>query len=339
MVVAGVAGITAASLSDPETSSDNVVRTINWYDFNYAYRKPITITNSGSALTDYELSVTVDTAALVSAGKMQADGDDIRFTTSDGVTEASYFLESGMDTSGTVIWVKVPSIAATPTSTTIYMYYGYSSATAVSDGDGVFIYFNDFEVAADLDDWTEVDGANGTPSRVTSPAQHGSYSLLIDDTNSGNNKYYGLYTNFTSQASCVIEYYAQPAQTNAAWEIQALSGTTIGPYLQFSSGGNIQYNSSGSWTDFSTPLTYSSGTWYSFKLNEVRVDNDTYDVYVNSSLMRDNTAFRNALTGVDRLEFYASTNRTDPNIYVDLVKVRQYTANTVSPSLGSEEPL
>jgi flagellin-like protein len=42
-------------------------------------RKPITISNTGSALADYQISVTVDTASLISAGKMQASGADIRF--------------------------------------------------------------------------------------------------------------------------------------------------------------------------------------------------------------------------------------------------------------------
>jgi len=55
-----------------------------WYDSNWFYRKPITITNSGSELTDYQVLVTVDTASLISANKMQSDCDDIRFADSSG---------------------------------------------------------------------------------------------------------------------------------------------------------------------------------------------------------------------------------------------------------------
>ena len=46
----------------------------------YTYIAPITVVNSGAtALTDYSVQVTVNTAALISAGKMRADGGDMRF--------------------------------------------------------------------------------------------------------------------------------------------------------------------------------------------------------------------------------------------------------------------
>ena len=48
----------------------------------YSYYKQITITNSGSTLTDYQVNVTVSFVT----GKMNADFSDIRFTTSNGVT-------------------------------------------------------------------------------------------------------------------------------------------------------------------------------------------------------------------------------------------------------------
>ncbi|MCG2824966.1 MAG: DUF2341 domain-containing protein, partial [Thermoplasmatales archaeon] len=63
------------------------------YNPEWQYRKPITITeNSNSDLTDYQVLIEVDTASLVSEGKMQPDGDDIRFTDQDG-NELSYWIE------------------------------------------------------------------------------------------------------------------------------------------------------------------------------------------------------------------------------------------------------
>jgi len=96
------------------------------------YRKPITISNSGSALTDYQVLVTLDTATLISAGKMRSDGGDIRFADSNGNTLLSYWIESGINTSSTKIWVKVPSIPAS-SSKTIYVYYGNPSVTSQSN--------------------------------------------------------------------------------------------------------------------------------------------------------------------------------------------------------------
>jgi hypothetical protein len=107
------------------------------------YRKPITISNSGSALTDYQVNVTVDTASLISAGKMRTDCGDIRFTDSDRTTQLNYWLESGCNTASTKIWVKVPSIAAG--SKTIYVYYGNPSAASASNATNTMLWYDDFD--------------------------------------------------------------------------------------------------------------------------------------------------------------------------------------------------
>jgi hypothetical protein len=119
----------------------------SWVPFqivsSWQYRKPVTVSNSGSALTDYQVLVTLDTASLISAGKMRSDCGDIRFTDSDGSTLLNYWIESGCNSASTKIWVKVPSIPGSSTKT-IYVYYGNSSATSQSNGDTTFAFFDDF---------------------------------------------------------------------------------------------------------------------------------------------------------------------------------------------------
>jgi hypothetical protein len=90
--------------------------------------------------------VTLDTASLILGGRLQSDCDDIRFTDSDGATQLSYWLESGCNTSSTILWVKVPFIAAA-SQKTIYVYYGNPGATSASNGDATFIFFDDFSTA------------------------------------------------------------------------------------------------------------------------------------------------------------------------------------------------
>lgn len=116
----------------------------SWYDANYNYRRPISVTNNvGSSLTDFQVKLSVDTSALIDASKMNNDCSDIRFTDEDKTTNLNYFIQSGCDTTSTVIWVKVPSLPASD-SKNIYMYYGYSSASAATDGDNTFDFFDDF---------------------------------------------------------------------------------------------------------------------------------------------------------------------------------------------------
>jgi Concanavalin A-like lectin/glucanases superfamily/Domain of unknown function (DUF2341)/PEGA domain len=103
---------------------------MTWYNNSWNYRKAITISNSGSALSDYQTLVTVDTASLVAASKMRSDCGDTRFVDTNDSTLLNYWIESGQNSSSTKIWVKIPSIATG--SKTIYMYYGNPSATVTS---------------------------------------------------------------------------------------------------------------------------------------------------------------------------------------------------------------
>jgi len=117
-----------------------------WYDFNWKYRRKITIDNTGGgALTNYQQLVELD--ASFSYSNTQTDGDDIRFTSSDGTTILAYWEESYASPSGR-FWVKVPSIAANST-TDIYMYYGNVTAGRVSD----------FENTMDVMQWKDGDPA------------------------------------------------------------------------------------------------------------------------------------------------------------------------------------
>ncbi|RLC33225.1 hypothetical protein DRH14_05240, partial [Candidatus Shapirobacteria bacterium] len=109
----------------------------SWHLTEYDYRRPITLSEqSSSDLTDYQVKLTIDTATLISEGRLQSDGDDIRFTDVEG-TNLSYWIEDGLNTSTTNIWVKVPSITADCIET-IYFYYGNGSATAGSSLSIVF---------------------------------------------------------------------------------------------------------------------------------------------------------------------------------------------------------
>jgi Uncharacterized conserved protein len=91
--------------------------------------------------------LTVNTANLISAGKMRSNCGDIRFTylnTSDNKEyEIPYWIESRCNTANTIIWIKVPYIPANGNAT-VYMYYGNPDATSISNGSAVFDWFDDF---------------------------------------------------------------------------------------------------------------------------------------------------------------------------------------------------
>lgn len=116
-----------------------------WFNANWAYRAPVAVTNPGSSsLSNFQVDFTLDTAALIAAGKMQADCADLRVTLSSGDILPHWIEtgDAGCGESATRIWTRVTNIPAS--GTTIYAYYGNSTTTDSQDGEAVFEFFDDF---------------------------------------------------------------------------------------------------------------------------------------------------------------------------------------------------
>jgi uncharacterized repeat protein (TIGR01451 family) len=111
---------------------------IEWWDATWGQRRCIDITNPGGALTEFPVQVLVDTEVSISGGRMSAGGDDIRFIAADGVTELPYWIQYGINTTETSIWVQVDALAAG--TSTMCMYYDNPLAAPVSDHTAPFTY-------------------------------------------------------------------------------------------------------------------------------------------------------------------------------------------------------
>ena len=112
-------------------------------------------------LRDYQYQTTVDTASLITAGKMLSDCKDIRIKEgSDGTTDLNYWIEDGTcNTATTRIWIKDPSIANGTSK--VLITYGNSSLNSLSNGENVFEFFDDFSGGSiNTAKWTETDTAN-----------------------------------------------------------------------------------------------------------------------------------------------------------------------------------
>jgi len=100
-----------------------------------SYSQQIFVTeNSGNDQTDFQARLVIDTETEILAGNMQSDGSDIRFLVSGPCDTMNYahWIESGINTTATVLWVKIPSLLANSTDT-ITMYYGDSTASDLSN--------------------------------------------------------------------------------------------------------------------------------------------------------------------------------------------------------------
>lgn len=105
----------------------------------WAYKDAIRIQENGSGQKiNYQVLLTINTQALVSAGRMMSSGNDIRFAKDcNGASLYNYWIESGMNTSATKIWVMIDTLAANGFRI-INMFYGKPGSVAASSFDGTF---------------------------------------------------------------------------------------------------------------------------------------------------------------------------------------------------------
>ena len=136
----------------------------------WGYRVPITLDNTANpdALTQHQVLLEVNTQTLVSAGKMKADGGDIRFKNAAGVFLSHWIENETMNTTNTKIWVKVDNMPMLSTID-VFMFYGQANANNTADGTATFVHYDNFDGnALDFNKWTYCGGAAGGTIPVVS---------------------------------------------------------------------------------------------------------------------------------------------------------------------------
>ncbi|CAN5322938.1 hypothetical protein BH10PAT1_BH10PAT1_1790 [soil metagenome] len=116
-----------------------------WFDDSFGYRKSFSFTHN-AALTNRRVTITIDTATLISAGKMQSSCNDSRFTDISG-TLLAFQLTGSCNNASTTYDVVFPTII-NGTNTT-YFYYGNPVATNAS---------------SDVSGYTSLSPSGGSPS-------------------------------------------------------------------------------------------------------------------------------------------------------------------------------
>ena len=86
---------------------------------------------------DFQFLVEFDTQSPISSGDMKTDGSDIRFGNECLDMKYNYWIESGINSPTTRIWVHVTNVNAND-QVSIFMFYGDSLATAESDFNATF---------------------------------------------------------------------------------------------------------------------------------------------------------------------------------------------------------
>jgi len=204
------------TLNDP-SGDVRLAYKADWYSTNWQYRCPIYVKNyNAQALTHYQTRISIDTRTLIANSQMREDCNDMRFTSADGTTLLNHWIESGRNTSDTVVWVKIPSLVASG-DTKIYMYYGNPSAANTSNAANTFYLYEDFE---GTDTWTFATDANAdfTHAINTTPVHSPTHShrIYFKKDNTPQNKYGQISKTITlpdtGQLRIIFNYYSTNTQ-------------------------------------------------------------------------------------------------------------------------------
>ncbi len=104
----------------------------NWWNASWNLRQRLSFDNGsgGADLVDFPVLVRLDPTRL-EYSQVSANGADLRFVSEDGSTQLSHQIESWNPLGVSVVWVRVPHIAAGSTTGSMWMYYSNAAA-----GDG-----------------------------------------------------------------------------------------------------------------------------------------------------------------------------------------------------------
>jgi len=109
---------------------------------------PVAVTErSGTALSGFQVRLVLDTAALISDGLLRPDAGDLRFGADEtGDTLFDYWIESGIGTASTVVWVRLPALP--PSTMTGFHLFAGNPAAAPSSTLDTFDYANPIDNSA-----------------------------------------------------------------------------------------------------------------------------------------------------------------------------------------------
>jgi nitrogen fixation-related uncharacterized protein len=125
---------------------------LNWWNVSYSYRRQITIENhlASPLNVGYSVWITINTASLISVGKMLSSGNDLRVVYWAG----SSWIELDRDvininSNSTQVWFKTQAaIEANGSDSNYYIYYGnLNPGSPPTNKSNVYLWFDDFDRA------------------------------------------------------------------------------------------------------------------------------------------------------------------------------------------------
>jgi len=302
-----------------------------WYDCSWGYRKNITIqrTQVVGTQTNFPVLISLASDSDLSA-RAQYDGDDIFFTSSDGITKIPHEIESY--SSGTLVaWVKVPSVSSA-TDTTIMMYYGNPTIGSQQDRTNVWDsnykgvwHLNNAFTDSTLNNNNGADSGTGDASGRMAQSRefYGGESISVPDSGS-----------LHISGNLTVEAWVYP-DTLSGWDtvVSKMTGTQEDLYVVYT--GTRFYLGLHPLSDWTTDVYYSPGSWQHLA---VTYDGTYVRVYQDGSLSDDQASSGSRSLGSNTNSLYMGYNTGWPTETWDgrIDEVRISSANRSSQWIKTE---
>lgn len=178
-IYSGISPTTTSTIStqadfENGTLENAIASTSAWWNTKFLYRKQITVSNASGGTVykgDFASVTSLDTETLITAEKMQADGDDLRVVYWDGTdwVDAPRGWEN-LNTSSTTVYFELQAnIANSGSDNAYYLYYGNSTATGPAVRTAIHDTFDDNSIDTTI--W-ETNDRYGTVSETSQQMQY-----------------------------------------------------------------------------------------------------------------------------------------------------------------------
>lgn len=294
-----------------------------WWNQAWSYKKVFTISNAtGTTLTNFQTVVNLDTSALISAGKIKNDCSDLRVLNTSEDTLLDFWVDTfTINTASTAVWIKFPSLS--PGNTTVYLYYGNSSATSASNGDNTFIFFDDFSNGSYTDKWQVITGTWTESSGALSVSSYNTPAniKLINDI---------------TLTDYVLDLRARKTGGNEAFLVTFRVGSML-PWWNLGGSGDTRSDVEGIDGTTVIPQNFATGTWYDIRV-KVNKSNDRYIGYVGANTpvqqwdVTDTSVGQSGNQNSDKMALGTWNTQVDYSAY----RVRQFVATEPTYTAGAE---
>lgn len=281
--------------------------------------------------TDYILQLNIfkgsgtDTSTNIYLnGKCNDDFSDIRFTSSDGTTLLSYYIETVSPGIFATISIKIDTIPESPNSSTIYIYYDNPIATSESNADNTYLLYDDFDSTLDTNKWQILSG-----NIIT-----GFSALQVVDPDGI------VVTNNSIPINCEISYWFSWIDNTieeTVRDIKLTKETTQRDICRYSMRTGPQLDRStieGTFQTFPRPTyTYDINPNYDFVKHTIRHTlNGNWEFIVGNTPVHVQSSIR-IPTDVFYLHFKSGASQ---NTMIDAVRIRKYASP--EPTFGDTGP-